>query len=156
MATTDDHPIEVMGHDYKPVGQSDFEEYLRKQAAGIVPERNEAAPQKKPLHLYDDPPNRDGDANWGEEPHMERGQQAPAHQHQATYEASEDERKSVTERSFTGYKRTEQADQAYMGGLFDNVRKGNFTAHAPTLQSKIKQGSAETLSAKVRSILDRF
>lgn len=159
-SSDDDAPVKVTFSDYRPVGQSEFELHLRKEAeGGIKPEDNENAPPKRLRELYDDPQGRrDGsntDGQWGEPPHEAHGKQEPFHQNNSTYAAAQKERKDVTSRSFATLPKAEQQDQSYMASLLDHAKSGDFTTHAVTLLGKSKEGSAPTLSQRVKALTGR-
>lgn len=163
MALSDDPPIKITAPEYRPVGQGALETWLRKEAEearGRGKLENNEDGQLEASELFDDPDGRrDGaniDGRWGEQPHMANGRQEPFHQNNATYSESKRDRQSLVERAFGRFNEAQRSEQALLSANFDHARAGDFTAHSVLLQSKTKEGSAKSLSERVRGVLDRF
>jgi hypothetical protein len=160
MITTDDVPIRIGFSDYRPEGQGSLEQWLAKEAAegGVQPESNEAAGTAAYSDLYTDPPARKDvsnvDGHWGKK---ETGKPIdPGHNNRGTFTASQMERHAVAEHALNSMPSAEANAQAVLSANFDNARSGNFTAHSLLLQGKTKEGSAPSMSERVRRIINQF
>ena len=132
--------------------------WLAKEAAGEIP-NNENDSTVNYSDLYDSPEDRKDTSNvdgrWGEGGKTEQGRQAPFHQNDATYAASQKERHEVAGRAYSTLPAASANARAVLSANLEHARSGDFTAHSLGLQSATKEGSA-SLSERVRDIIDRF
>lgn len=139
MALSDDHPIQVTSPDYKTARDSDLAQWLAKEAeGGVKPEDNEDKSTVEYGELRDRP-------KGAVPPPPTATEQLMTDQHNR----AQRERREVAGRAYATTPAAERADQALLGANFDHAARGEFTAHSVLLQSKTKEASARTLSAKV-------
>lgn len=163
MALTDDVPIRITAENYTTSANSELARWLEKEATtsgGEVPETNEAAGTASYSDLYDDPKGRKGvsnvDGHWGKKTQSTESKVDPLHHNRGTFNASQEERHTVTGRALDSLPSAEANAQAVLAENFDHVRSGDFTAHSLLLQPKTKVSSAGSLSERVRKIVEQF
>ncbi len=164
MALSDDHPIKIVSHDYKPAGQGDLEAWLGKEAEeaklklaeATKLDDNEDTSTANYADLYANPPGRKDGSNvdgvWGKEPHKQNGRQDPAHNNDTTFRAANKERRDVASRSFETFPAASAVEHALLAKNLEHAASGDFTSHSVLLQPE-KRASA-SLSDRVKSILD--
>lgn len=136
----DDHPVKITYSDYRPVGSGELEHWLGKEAAGEV-QTNEADTTAQYTELYDSPkvdtPGSPADDGMF---------------HGNTTRLADEDRRGFLQRVLNSATSSVQNSKAIMSANFDNVREGNFSAHAVGLQGAGKQ-STPSLKDQVRKLL---
>jgi hypothetical protein len=139
MALSNDHPIQITSPDYKTSRESDLAQWLAKEAeGGVQPENNEDKSTVEYGELRDRP--------QGAIPKQPTAvEQLMTNQHNK----AQKERREIAGRAYATTPAAERTDQALLGANFDHAARGEFTAHSLLLQSKTKEASSGTLSAKI-------